>query len=107
MIRKLHFALLLATFCAASPFTASAQQNVSVAAAYSGDVRFEYGSSTRNGFNSARRFVIPSASIIKDGQFHTYRLDLGLEVFNSAKMQAGVSVLEGLLGGLFDRKAAW
>ncbi|MEX1048913.1 MAG: LamG-like jellyroll fold domain-containing protein, partial [Akkermansiaceae bacterium] len=57
------------------------QIRIKLPAAYTGDVRFDYGTSTRNGFNSARRFVIPSASIIKDGQFHTYRLDLGLEVF--------------------------
>ena len=57
------------------------QIRLKLPAAYTGDVRFDYGTSTRNGFAAARRFVIPAASIIKDGQFHTYRLDLGLDVF--------------------------
>ena len=57
------------------------QIRLKLPAAYTGDVRFDYGTSTRNGFDTARSFVIPAASIIKDGHFHTYRLDLGLEVF--------------------------
>jgi hypothetical protein len=57
------------------------QIRLKLPAAYTGDVRFDYGTSTRNGFDAARRFVIPAASIIKNGQFHTYRLDLGLDVF--------------------------
>lgn len=57
------------------------QIRLKLPASYAGDVRFDYGTTTRTGFHLARRFVIPAASLIHDGQFHTYRLDLGLEVF--------------------------
>jgi hypothetical protein len=57
------------------------QIRVKLPAGYTGDVQFEFGTSTRIGFETSRKFVLPSASIPKDGAFHTYRLDLGLEVF--------------------------
>lgn len=57
------------------------QIRVKLPVGYTGDVQFEFGTSTRIGFSTSRRFVLPSASIPKDGAFHTYRLDLGLEVF--------------------------
>lgn len=57
------------------------QIRLQVPAAYAGDVKFEYGTSVNPGFAPSRQFVLPSAKIIKDGAFHTYRIDLGLEVF--------------------------
>ena len=57
------------------------QIRLKLPAAYTGDVRIEYGTSVNPGFAPARLFVLPAASIVKDGAFHTYRLELGLEVF--------------------------
>lgn len=57
------------------------QLRLKLPASYLGDVRIEFGTSVNTGFASTRRFVLPTASIIKDGAFHTYRLDMGLEVF--------------------------
>jgi hypothetical protein len=57
------------------------QIRLKLPAVQTGDVLFYYGTSTRPGFNHSRRFSIPSSSLIRDGAFHTYRLDLGLEVF--------------------------
>lgn len=57
------------------------QIRLKLPASYTGDVRIEYGTSVNPGFAAARRFVLPAASIVKDGAFHTYRLELGLEVF--------------------------
>jgi carbonic anhydrase/acetyltransferase-like protein (isoleucine patch superfamily) len=57
------------------------QIRLKLPAGSTGEVRFFYGTSTRPGFNHSRRFSIPSSSLIRDGAFHTYRLDLGLEVF--------------------------
>jgi carbonic anhydrase/acetyltransferase-like protein (isoleucine patch superfamily) len=48
---------------------------------YTGDVRIEFGTTVKSGFAADRLFVIPSASIPKDGAFHTYRLAMGLEVW--------------------------
>jgi carbonic anhydrase/acetyltransferase-like protein (isoleucine patch superfamily) len=57
------------------------QIRIKLPGGYTGDVRFEFGTSTDIGFATSRQFVLPSASIPKDGAFHTYRLDMGLEVF--------------------------
>ncbi|MGB8166993.1 MAG: LamG-like jellyroll fold domain-containing protein [Chthoniobacteraceae bacterium] len=57
------------------------QLRLKLPASYTGDVKFEYGTTTNTGFAATRQFVLPAASIIKDGAFHTYRLDMGLEVF--------------------------
>lgn len=57
------------------------QFRIKLPAGYAGDVRFEYGTSVNPGFAATRQFVLPAASIIKDGAFHTYRLEMGLEVF--------------------------
>lgn len=57
------------------------QLRIKLPTSYAGDVKFEYGTTTNTGFAATRQFVLPTASIIKDGAFHTYRLDLGLEVF--------------------------
>ena len=57
------------------------QFRLKLPATYPGDVRIEFGTSTRNGFAATRQFVLPAASILRDGAFHTYRLEMGLEVF--------------------------
>jgi len=57
------------------------QLRLKVPASYAGDVRVEFGTLTHTGFAGTRQFVIPAASVVKDGAFHVYRLDLGLEVF--------------------------
>ncbi len=57
------------------------QLRLKLPASYTGDVRIEYGTSVNPGFAPTRQFLLPAASIVKDGAFHTYRLDLGLEVF--------------------------
>lgn len=44
---------------------------------YSGNLQIDYA--TLKGFEKQQRLTIPSERIPKDGQFHTYRLDLGLE----------------------------
>jgi hypothetical protein len=57
------------------------QIRLKLPASYVGDVKIEYGTSVNPGFAATRQFVIPAVSIVKDGAFHTYRLELGLEVF--------------------------
>ena len=57
------------------------QLRLKLPASYTGDVKIEYGTTTNTGFAATRQFVLPAASIIKDVAFHTYRLDMGLEVF--------------------------
>ena len=57
------------------------QIRIRVPANYTGDVKIEYGTTTNPGFDVNRLFVIPTASIVKDGAPHTYRLDLGLEIW--------------------------
>ncbi len=57
------------------------QIRLKLPAAYSNDVRIEFGTTVKTGFATDRRFKIPSTSLVKDGAFHTYRLDLGLEVW--------------------------
>lgn len=57
------------------------QLRLKVPVDYTGDVKIEYGTTTNTSFASTRQFVIPTASIVKDGAFHVYRLDMGLEVF--------------------------
>ncbi len=47
----------------------------------SGDVQFEFGTSVKTGFASDRVFTIPAADALRDGQFHTYRIDVGLVVW--------------------------
>lgn len=57
------------------------QLRLKLPAAYAGDVKIEYGTTVNPGFATTRQFVLPAASIVRDGGFHVYRLDLGLEVF--------------------------
>lgn len=57
------------------------QLRLKLPASYAGDVWVEFGTATHPGFATTRQFVIPAASLVKDGLFHVYRLDLGLEVY--------------------------
>jgi hypothetical protein len=57
------------------------QIRLKLPASYSNDVRIEFGTTVKTGFATDRRFTIPSTSLVKDGAFHTYRVDLGLEVW--------------------------
>ncbi len=57
------------------------QIRLQVPAAYSGDVKIEYGTSVNPGFAATRQWILPTANIVKDGNFHIYRFELGLEVF--------------------------
>ena len=66
---------------------------VQVPAAYTGNIQIFYGTTsyavgtagggatnaTTTGFSASRVITIPSSSIPKDGAFHTYRIDAGLE----------------------------
>ena len=45
------------------------------------DVIFSFGTDTRPGFAADRSFTIPAAQVAADGQWHTYRVDVGLEVW--------------------------
>lgn len=40
-----------------------------------------FGTSVKPGFDPARRILIPVAGLVGDGQWHSYRLDLGLVVW--------------------------
>jgi carbonic anhydrase/acetyltransferase-like protein (isoleucine patch superfamily) len=57
------------------------QIRIKLPSGYTGDVMIKYGTTINPGFSATRQFVLPAASVIRDGAFHTYRLDLGLEVF--------------------------
>lgn len=50
-------------------------------ATYLGDVQIYYGDTFYPGINGTRVVTIPSAQIPKDGAFHVYRIDMGLEVY--------------------------
>ena len=52
---------------------------IQVPAGYQGDIRFFYRAISASGAISDGVFSIPAASVAKDGAFHTYRIDLGLE----------------------------
>lgn len=52
-----------------------------VPADYSGDVLIHYGTTATPGIGGTRVLTIPAAQIPKDGAFHVYRFDLGLEVY--------------------------
>jgi carbonic anhydrase/acetyltransferase-like protein (isoleucine patch superfamily) len=57
------------------------QIKIMVPASFNDDIIFQFGTSTHTGFASTREFRIPDANIVKDGNWHTYRLDLGLVVW--------------------------
>lgn len=54
------------------------EMRIQVPAGYGGDVRIFYGTSYTPGFSAERSFIIHSSLIPDDGQFHTYRIDVGL-----------------------------
>lgn len=52
---------------------------VRVPANFANDLRIFYGTTGTTGFQASRTIVIPNAMIPKDGAFHVYRIDVGLE----------------------------
>jgi hypothetical protein len=57
------------------------QIRIKVPAGFDDDIIFQFGTSTHTGFATTREFRIPEANIPTDGQWHSYRLDLGLVVW--------------------------
>jgi len=57
------------------------QVRLAVQEGHRADIAVYYGTSTRGGFSPERRFTIPAEKLITDGAMHTYRIDVGLEVF--------------------------
>lgn len=57
------------------------QLRIKVPEGFDRDLKFSFGTSTNTSFNAAREFEIPAASLIDDGEYHTYRADLGLVVY--------------------------
>jgi carbonic anhydrase/acetyltransferase-like protein (isoleucine patch superfamily) len=57
------------------------QIRIKVPAGFSDDIIFSFGTSTNTGFSTSREFIIPQANIPGDGNWHSYRLDLGLVVW--------------------------
>ncbi len=58
------------------------QIRIKVPESFDDDIIIYFGTSTHSGFDySGRVFTIPTSFIPKDGQWHTYRLDLGLVVW--------------------------
>jgi hypothetical protein len=57
------------------------QLRVNVPAGFDRDLQFSFGTSTNPAFLATREFEIPASNLIADGQFHTYRADLGLVVY--------------------------
>ncbi len=54
---------------------------IQVPAAYTGPIQIFYGTTLNTGFSATRQVDIPAATVPDDGAFHTYRIDLGLEVY--------------------------
>ena len=52
---------------------------IQVPASHTGDIRISYGTTATAGFNAARVLSIPDALVPADGNFHTYRIDVGPE----------------------------
>jgi hypothetical protein len=50
-------------------------------AGFAGDVRLYYGTTNTSGISATRLVTITNATLIKDGAWHTYRIELGLEVY--------------------------
>jgi hypothetical protein len=48
---------------------------------YDGGVAFYFGTTTHGGLDANRTFEISAEQISPDGQWHTYRIDLGLETW--------------------------
>ena len=54
---------------------------------YLGDVQIYYGDTFYPGISGTRVVTIPSEQIPKDGAFHVYRIDMGLEVYWRATLR--------------------
>ncbi|MEI6716008.1 MAG: LamG-like jellyroll fold domain-containing protein [Verrucomicrobiota bacterium] len=54
---------------------------------YTGDVRMSYRCSNAPGLTEFQTVTIPNTILLKDGKLHTYRLDLGLEVWWRGNLQ--------------------
>jgi len=57
------------------------QARLRLPAGFAKDVIFQFGTDTHPGFAADRSFTIPANRVAADGQWHTYRLDVGLEVW--------------------------
>jgi hypothetical protein len=61
---------------------------IQVPASYTNSIQIFYGTTLTAGFNTTTRVLtIPASLIPDDGAFHTYRLDLGLEVYWRATLR--------------------
>jgi autotransporter-associated beta strand protein len=60
---------------------------IQVPASHTGDIRISYGTTATTGFNAARVLVIPDALVPADGNFHTYRIDVGPEPWWRANLR--------------------
>ncbi|MGC4033448.1 MAG: DUF6055 domain-containing protein, partial [Tepidisphaeraceae bacterium] len=54
------------------------QTRLAVQTGYVGDVTFSFGTTVKTGFATDRTFTIPASQLVADGQFHVYRMDVGL-----------------------------
>lgn len=57
------------------------QIRLAVPEGYNGDITFSYVTDVQEDFGGSRRWVLPSEEVIADGELHSYRFDVGLEVF--------------------------
>lgn len=60
---------------------------IQVPASHTGDIRISYGTTATTGFNASRVLVIPDALVPADGNFHTYRIDVGPEPWWRANLR--------------------
>ncbi len=60
---------------------------IQVPASHTGDIRISYGTTATTGFNAARVLSIPDALVPTDGNFHTYRIDVGPEPWWRANLR--------------------
>lgn len=56
------------------------EMRIQVPASYEGPIEIHYGTTDASGFDLTRRIEIPADRVADDGAFHTYRIELGLEV---------------------------
>ncbi len=62
-------------------FNDSIEIRLQVPASYTGDIQLFYGTTETPGIDTgARAITIPAAQVPKDGAFHVYRIDVGLDV---------------------------
>jgi autotransporter-associated beta strand protein len=60
---------------------------IQVPTSHTGDIRISYGTTATTGFSAARVLIIPDALIPTDGNFHTYRIDVGPEPWWRANLR--------------------